>query len=70
MRVASAASPSMMGTMGCSPCGMVKPSEVISSRKKRVFFSSVSRRRELSLRSSRTFNVAPAMLGHSVLENK
>ena len=68
--VASAASPSMMGTMGCIPGRMLKPSLVKPSRKNFVLASSLSRRAVDSDSSSSTLSDAATIGGATELEKR
>ena len=68
--VASAASPSMMGTMGCIPGRMLKPSLVKPSRKNFVLASSLSRRAVDSDSSSSTLSEAATIGGATELEKR
>ena len=65
-----AASPIMIGTIGCTPGLMVKPRSVSAARKKFVFSSSLSRSSVDALRSSSAFSDAATTGGAIVLENK
>eukprot|EP00195_Chlamydomonas_chlamydogama_P016971 CAMPEP_0202894052 /NCGR_PEP_ID=MMETSP1392-20130828/3512_1 /ASSEMBLY_ACC=CAM_ASM_000868 /TAXON_ID=225041 /ORGANISM="Chlamydomonas chlamydogama, Strain SAG 11-48b" /LENGTH=74 /DNA_ID=CAMNT_0049578603 /DNA_START=518 /DNA_END=742 /DNA_ORIENTATION=- len=68
--VASAASPSMIGTMGCQPGRMLKPAAVILSLKYTVLAASLSLSSVLPLSRSNMAMEAPATAGASVFENR
>src|SRR5216117_2172526 len=65
-----AASPIMIGTIGCTPGLIVRPRSVSAARKYFVFSSSLSRSSVDALRSSSAFNEAATTGGAMVLENR
>ena len=67
---AKAASPSMMGTMACTPGRIANPAAVICSRKYKVLASRRSRNSVVSDSISKALMAAPTMAGATVFENK
>src|SRR5213592_1791379 len=65
-----AASPIMIGTIGCTPGLIVRPRSVTASRKYFVFSSSLSRSSVDAVRISSAFKHAATIGGATVLENK
>src|SRR3977135_1063284 len=65
-----AASPIMIGRIGCAPDLIVRPRSVRASRKYFVFSSSLSRSSVDALSNSSAFNDAATTGGAMVLENK
>ena len=65
-----AASPIMIGTIGCTPGLIVRPRSVSAARKYFVFSSSLSRSSVDALRSSSAFSDAATTGGAIVLENR
>src|SRR5437667_1726786 len=65
-----AASPIMIGTIGCTPGLMVKPRSLSAARKYFVFSSSLSRNSVDALSSSSAFRLAATTGGAMVFENK
>lgn len=70
MALASAASPSMMGTIGCVPVPRSNPADDIFFRKRAVLASSRSRSAVLDERMSKTASDAPATAGARVFEKR
>src|SRR2546430_17535252 len=65
-----AASPIMIGTIGCVPGLIVRPRSVRAARKYFVFSSSLSRNSVEALSNSSAFNDAATTGGAIVFENK
>jgi hypothetical protein len=65
-----AASPIMIGTMGCVPGLIVRPRSVSAARKYCVFFSSLSRNSVDALSNSSAFNDAVTTGGAIVFEKR
>ena len=65
-----AASPIMIGTMGCMPALIVSPRSVSACRKYFVFASSLSRSSVDAVNNSSAFKEAATMGGATLFENK
>ena len=67
---ATRSSPSMTGTIGCSPGTIANPASVIAARNQRVLAASRSRRSPSKASSSRHASEAHTIAGASVFENR